>query len=53
MSVQTGNATRYLSEPNETLRADDGFVDTGDRVELRDGRYHFVGRAGESSTSEA
>jgi acyl-coenzyme A synthetase/AMP-(fatty) acid ligase len=41
-----GNATRYLGEQNETLRADDGFVDTGDRVELRDGRYHFMGRAG-------
>jgi acyl-coenzyme A synthetase/AMP-(fatty) acid ligase len=24
----------------------DGFVDTGDIVELRDGRYHFVGRQG-------
>ena len=22
----------------------DGFVDTGDMVELRDGRYHFLGR---------
>ncbi len=25
---------------------DDGYVDTGDVVELRDGRYHFVGRRG-------
>ncbi|HWB49451.1 MAG TPA: fatty acid--CoA ligase family protein [Stellaceae bacterium] len=25
---------------------DDGFVDNGDIVELRDGRYHFVGRRG-------
>jgi acyl-coenzyme A synthetase/AMP-(fatty) acid ligase len=41
-----GNALCYLGEQNETLRADDGFVDTGDRVELRDGRYHFMGRAG-------
>jgi acyl-CoA synthetase (AMP-forming)/AMP-acid ligase II len=29
-----------------TLRGADGFVDTGDRVELREGRYHFMGRAG-------
>jgi acyl-coenzyme A synthetase/AMP-(fatty) acid ligase len=41
-----GTATRYLGEPAGTLRADDGFVDTGDRVELRDGRYHFMGRTG-------
>jgi acyl-coenzyme A synthetase/AMP-(fatty) acid ligase len=26
--------------------SDDGFVDTGDRVELEDGRYHFRGRMG-------
>jgi acyl-coenzyme A synthetase/AMP-(fatty) acid ligase len=24
----------------------EGFVDTGDMIELRDGRYHFVGRRG-------
>jgi acyl-coenzyme A synthetase/AMP-(fatty) acid ligase len=41
-----GNATRYLGDAAEALRADDGYVDTGDRVELRDGRYHFIGRAG-------
>jgi acyl-coenzyme A synthetase/AMP-(fatty) acid ligase len=41
-----GNATRYLGEQAAALRAADGFVDTGDRVELRDGRYHFIGRAG-------
>ncbi|HEY1426400.1 MAG TPA: fatty acid--CoA ligase family protein [Caulobacteraceae bacterium] len=28
------------------LAADDGFVDTGDMVELRGDRYHFVGRRG-------
>jgi acyl-CoA synthetase (AMP-forming)/AMP-acid ligase II len=41
-----GNATRYLGEQAMPLRGADGFVDTGDRVELRDGRYHFMGRAG-------
>ena len=41
-----GNATRYLGEGGEALRAEDEFVDTGDRMELRDGRYHFMGRAG-------
>jgi acyl-coenzyme A synthetase/AMP-(fatty) acid ligase len=41
-----GNAVRYLNEASPPLRGDDGFVDTGDRVELRDGRYHFIGRLG-------
>jgi acyl-coenzyme A synthetase/AMP-(fatty) acid ligase len=41
-----GIATRFLGDSVGALRADDGYVDTGDRVELRDGRYHFVGRAG-------
>lgn len=41
-----GNALRYLDEGAAPIRAADGFVDTGDRVELRDGRYHFMGRAG-------
>ncbi len=41
-----GNAMRYLGEHAAELRGPDGFVDTGDRVELRDGRYHFMGRAG-------
>jgi len=41
-----GNAIRYLGEGMAPIRAADGFVDTGDRVELRDGRYHFMGRAG-------
>jgi len=41
-----GNAARYLGEEVAPLRGEDGFVDTGDRVELRDGRYHFMGRAG-------
>jgi acyl-CoA synthetase (AMP-forming)/AMP-acid ligase II len=41
-----GNALRYLGEGVPPIRGVDGFVDTGDRVELRDGRYYFVGRAG-------
>jgi acyl-coenzyme A synthetase/AMP-(fatty) acid ligase len=41
-----GTATRYLGEGAETLRGADGFVDTGDRVEERDGRYYFAGRRG-------
>jgi len=39
-------AQRYLGSTAEKLRGADGFVDTGDMVELRNGRYHFVGRRG-------
>jgi acyl-coenzyme A synthetase/AMP-(fatty) acid ligase len=35
----------YLGDPKMTLRDADGFVDTRDAVELRDGRHYFVGRA--------
>ncbi len=41
-----GNAVRYLGDPAPRLKSDDGFVDTGDRVEQRDGRYYFMGRSG-------
>jgi acyl-coenzyme A synthetase/AMP-(fatty) acid ligase len=41
-----GNAERYLGENVESLTAADGWVDTGDRMEERAGRYHFVGRRG-------
>ena len=34
----------YLGPDAEELIAPDGFVDTGDRVELRGERYHFLGR---------
>jgi acyl-CoA synthetase (AMP-forming)/AMP-acid ligase II len=37
-------ALRYLGDGVAELHAADGFVDTGDMVELRNGRYHFVGR---------
>ncbi len=41
-----GTAQRYLGEGVEPLRGPDGFVDTGDRVEARNGRYYFLGRRG-------
>jgi acyl-coenzyme A synthetase/AMP-(fatty) acid ligase len=41
-----GTAQRYLGEGVEPLRAADGFVDTGDRLEEHGGRYYFVGRRG-------
>jgi acyl-coenzyme A synthetase/AMP-(fatty) acid ligase len=41
-----GNALRYLGRHAPPLKSADGFVDTGDQLELRDGRYYFVGRSG-------
>jgi len=41
-----GNATDYLGAQAPALKDSDGFVDTRDRVELRDGRYVFIGRTG-------
>jgi acyl-CoA synthetase (AMP-forming)/AMP-acid ligase II len=37
---------RYLGEDAGALHDERGFVDTGDVVELRGGRYHFAGRRG-------
>jgi acyl-coenzyme A synthetase/AMP-(fatty) acid ligase len=37
-------ATCYLGDHAPVLRGADGFVDTGDLIELRDSRFHFVGR---------
>jgi len=37
-------ASRYLDADSPMLKDADGFVDTGDTVELRDGRYYFTGR---------
>jgi acyl-coenzyme A synthetase/AMP-(fatty) acid ligase len=37
-------ASRYLGEAAGPLRDADGFVDTKDIVDLRDGRWHFGGR---------
>ena len=41
-----GNALGYLGRGAPALKGADGFVDTGDQVELREGRYYFVGRRG-------
>jgi acyl-CoA synthetase (AMP-forming)/AMP-acid ligase II len=37
-------AQRYIAH-DQTLTNADGFIDTGDAVELRNGRYYFLGRA--------
>jgi acyl-coenzyme A synthetase/AMP-(fatty) acid ligase len=37
-------ATRYLGANSPILADAEGFVDTGDTLELRDGRYYFTGR---------
>jgi acyl-coenzyme A synthetase/AMP-(fatty) acid ligase len=37
-------AERYLGENPPAVKDAEGFVDTGDVLELRDGRYHFQGR---------
>jgi len=39
------NGRRYLGD-NGAIAAPDGFVDTGDMLEQRGDRYHFVGRRG-------
>ena len=41
-----GAAQCYLGDGAEPLRGADGYVDTGDRVEQRAGRYYFIGRRG-------
>jgi acyl-coenzyme A synthetase/AMP-(fatty) acid ligase len=37
-------AHRYLGDKGYVLRDEEGFVDTSDMVELREGRYAFAGR---------
>jgi len=37
-------AFRYLGANSPILKDADGFVDTGDTLDLRDGRYYFTGR---------
>jgi acyl-coenzyme A synthetase/AMP-(fatty) acid ligase len=41
-----GNARAYLGAGAPALKDAVGFVDLGDRLELREGRYYFVGRSG-------
>jgi acyl-coenzyme A synthetase/AMP-(fatty) acid ligase len=43
-SIRTAHA--YVGRHATALADAEGFVDTGDMVELRGGRYHFVGRRG-------
>jgi acyl-coenzyme A synthetase/AMP-(fatty) acid ligase len=40
----TRTATRYLGEAAPVLKDAEGFVDTGDTIESRNGRYYFTGR---------
>jgi acyl-coenzyme A synthetase/AMP-(fatty) acid ligase len=42
----TRTAHAYVGQNAVALTDTDGFVDTGDMVELRGDRYHFVGRRG-------
>jgi acyl-coenzyme A synthetase/AMP-(fatty) acid ligase len=42
----SGLATRYLGDDNALTVDADGFIDTGDLVELRGDRYFFTGRRG-------
>jgi acyl-coenzyme A synthetase/AMP-(fatty) acid ligase len=47
LRVRSGrNAVRYLGTAPSALVNDDGYVDTGDMVELVDGRFYFRGRMG-------
>jgi acyl-coenzyme A synthetase/AMP-(fatty) acid ligase len=47
LRIRSGrNAARYLGETDGAIIGADGFVDTGDLVELIEGRYHFRGRRG-------
>jgi acyl-coenzyme A synthetase/AMP-(fatty) acid ligase len=39
-------ASHYLEAGAQVLRGPDGFVDTGDIIDERDGRCHFMGRRG-------
>ena len=39
-------ATRYLGAAAAPLKDAEGYVDSGDLIEVRDGRCHFVGRRG-------
>jgi acyl-CoA synthetase (AMP-forming)/AMP-acid ligase II len=42
----TRTAVQYLGQNTEALLDAEGFVDTGDIIELRGDRYYFIGRRG-------
>jgi acyl-coenzyme A synthetase/AMP-(fatty) acid ligase len=45
LRIRSGRiASRYLDNPSRVLADEDGFVDTGDIVELCGDRYYFLGR---------
>ncbi len=45
LRVRSARTARcYLGDHNHAIQDAEGFVDTGDVLELREGRYHFVGR---------
>jgi acyl-coenzyme A synthetase/AMP-(fatty) acid ligase len=47
LRIRSGrNAARYLGTAPAVLVSEDGYVDTGDMVELVEGRYYFRGRMG-------
>jgi acyl-coenzyme A synthetase/AMP-(fatty) acid ligase len=47
LRIRSGRtAARYLGAGPGVLVSDDGYVDTGDMVELKQGRYYFRGRVG-------
>jgi acyl-coenzyme A synthetase/AMP-(fatty) acid ligase len=47
LRIRSGrNAARYLGADVAPLRDLDGYVDTGDLVERRGDRFHFIGRRG-------
>jgi acyl-CoA synthetase (AMP-forming)/AMP-acid ligase II len=47
LRIRSGRvASRYLGGERDSIADAEGFVDTGDMVELRDDRYYFVGRRG-------
>jgi acyl-coenzyme A synthetase/AMP-(fatty) acid ligase len=47
LRIRSGrNAARYLGAEPGVLVSADGYVDTGDMVELKEGRYYFRGRVG-------
>jgi acyl-CoA synthetase (AMP-forming)/AMP-acid ligase II len=45
LRIRSGRtASGYLGRPDDSLRDAEGFVDTGDMIAERDGRYYFAGR---------